>query len=182
MIHPNTEPSLDKLLRQRSVQGLVKTACVLRRESAPGGDPKRCLPQQLHAHRLAAGGLQGCNGHLQAIQTGPDVKERVLLTVGCTRPLLPYLQLQRQCDSLVDEPSGANEGCFSGGSCAAFLCVAHIACVPHGFSSALEESEQTFLGFIVSMQFLESHSQRSTANQTSFCGASVLLITPLGIQ
>lgn len=50
----------------------------------------------------------------------------------------------RECDSLVNGPHGANEGYFSGRSQAVFLCVAYIACVPHGFLSALEESEQTF--------------------------------------
>lgn len=102
--------------------------------------------------------------------------------MGCTHPLLPYILLQRQCDSLVDEPSGANEGYFSGRSCAAFLCVAHMACVPRGFSSTLGESEQTLLGLIVSMQFLKSHSSRSRAYQTSFYRASVLPIIPLAIQ
>lgn len=64
----------------------------------------------------------------------------------------------RQCDSLVHESRGGNEGYFSGRSQAVFSCVAYLACVPHGFSSALEESEQTFLRFSMSMQLLKSHS------------------------
>lgn len=57
-------------------------------------------------------------------------------------------------------------------------CIAH---VPHGFSSALAEVDPfqhpPFSGLTCPCSF-----SSQGLNQTSFCRASVLLITPLGIQ